>query len=856
MNLRTMIRHFIPTIPLALAMPLAAAPPAAVQWRVAEFSFEGKLDYAGQPDGVGLEAEFHGPDGARFTVPGFWDGNKSWKIRFAPTAPGEWTYQTHAVEEAARVVETLYSGKILRGGDPGEEIDVAVSGCAEIELVVRDADDGSEYDHADWADARFVRKDGVEVGMDTLAPLRATQGHGELAKGKNLFGTDLTIGGKAFFHGLGSHSPGRISYRLDGAEARFRATVGVDSRVGKHGSVRFEVLGIRSNKAQIGRRDPGLDNRRGSFHASPAAGDNPLHRHGGFLRTSADGHSLTYTDGTPFFWLGDTWWFCPSDLVPIDGSTNPEIPSAYLHLLNVRTKQGFTAIHMAFLGTIGGYNPFDEPARGAGLDPIYWRKVDRYIDEANTRGLVPVIGLGWCGRPLDPADWRRLWRHVIARYGAHAVTWLICGEYNVRGAEDRVADTLRLGRFIRDTDPYHRAMTAHPWYFEGDKRQAWSEPWYDFIMFQGGHGAPPPARLYQETHARQPAKPLLEAECRYEGIHTFTDREVREVAWRAILSGSFGFTYGSQGLWYPTQNETDRKTDEWGTPLVWWKAVGRPGAEQLGHLRKILETTSWWKLAPRPDLVSPSAGTGGVVVLEDLMKRFGEAKATNAHWCRLGDGEPPRIELHPPGSGDGTLEFPPIRLPEVKPGEQLRFLTAFGFNPGARLDDPDNPSNGVGFSIRADGKDLANAKHHGKTWIYQNVDLTALAGKFVAITLGTNADGNMNWDHAAFRQPVIVRVPAGQSDPMRAEISGPPPRQVLAKADGDRVILLHYAAGEGAIRWNLKPLPDSARYRAVWHNPRTGAKIPAETIVVRESALPLPAPPDTEDWVLILNRME
>ena len=32
--------------------------------------------------------------GRTITVPGFWDGNDSWKIRFAPSLPGTWDYQT------------------------------------------------------------------------------------------------------------------------------------------------------------------------------------------------------------------------------------------------------------------------------------------------------------------------------------------------------------------------------------------------------------------------------------------------------------------------------------------------------------------------------------------------------------------------------------------------------------------------------------------------------------------------------------------------------------------------------------------------------------------------------------------
>jgi len=64
--------------------------------------------------------------------------------------------------------------------------------------------------------------------------------------------------------------------------------------------------------------DRGLHAQEGEFSALPPAGDNHLYQHGGILKVSRNKRYLTYSDGAPFFWLGDTWWFCPSDLVPID----------------------------------------------------------------------------------------------------------------------------------------------------------------------------------------------------------------------------------------------------------------------------------------------------------------------------------------------------------------------------------------------------------------------------------------------------------------------------------------------------------------------------------------------------------
>jgi len=267
------------------------------------------------------------------------------------------------------------------------------------------------------------------------------------------------------------------------------------------------VVRKRVLTANAGRRDPGLDGRRGTFMAAPAEGANPLFRHGGILRVAANRRFLTYTDGTPFYWLGDTWWFCPSDLMPIDGSNKPGIPSAYKLAIATRKRQGFTVVQMDFLDRIKGQSAFADFHRTRTVAPDFWRTVDRYFAVANAAGIIPVIGMGWKGEPLNSEEWRILWRYVVARYGACGVTWLICGEYNVRHTSAaKIAETLRVGAFIKSIDPWKRAMTIHPWYYRGDRRQAWKEAWYDFIMFQGGHGDAPPIDLYYDAWRGRPTR--------------------------------------------------------------------------------------------------------------------------------------------------------------------------------------------------------------------------------------------------------------------------------------------------------------------------------------------------------------
>ncbi len=41
---------------------------------------------------VRLDGVFSGPDGTQMNVPGFWDGQNAWKMRFTPSQVGTWTY--------------------------------------------------------------------------------------------------------------------------------------------------------------------------------------------------------------------------------------------------------------------------------------------------------------------------------------------------------------------------------------------------------------------------------------------------------------------------------------------------------------------------------------------------------------------------------------------------------------------------------------------------------------------------------------------------------------------------------------------------------------------------------------------
>jgi alpha-galactosidase len=83
------------------------------------------------------------------------------------------------------------------------------------------------------------------VWLDDLNLAGATQGWGEPHKNKSVEGHPLSIAGKTFAHGFGTHAEGLLHIKLDGGAQAFSASVGVDDEVNKNpaSSVEFIVRG-------------------------------------------------------------------------------------------------------------------------------------------------------------------------------------------------------------------------------------------------------------------------------------------------------------------------------------------------------------------------------------------------------------------------------------------------------------------------------------------------------------------------------------------------------------------------------------------------------------------------------------
>ncbi len=146
----------------------------------------------------------------------------------------------------------LYDSGTLRGTDAPKDVTVDITGVSDLRLIVTDAGNGLQNDHADWANARVTCAASQPSGdkfLSTLTPVSATNGYGpyELDKsnGEKVAGDGkiLTIGGVTYQRGLGTHAASQLVYNLGGNCSTFSAEVGVDDEVGStHGSVGFQVF--------------------------------------------------------------------------------------------------------------------------------------------------------------------------------------------------------------------------------------------------------------------------------------------------------------------------------------------------------------------------------------------------------------------------------------------------------------------------------------------------------------------------------------------------------------------------------------------------------------------------------------
>jgi hypothetical protein len=342
----------------------------------------------------------------------------------------------------------------------------------------------------------------------------------------------------------------------------------------------------------------------------------------GPLTVASNGRFIEHTDGTPFFWLGDTGWLLFSRLDRNEAAT----------YLDDRKAKGFNVIQVMMVHRLPCTNIF---GRGLpGLEDIdwqtgpsmshpddYWSVIDEITGMAEERGLYLAMVPVW-GTLVDEG---RLTVAGAAAYGAWLghkfrdrpnIIWLNGGD--VRG--DLKLDVWEaLGSAIKEHDPNH-IMTFHP--FGRARSSEWfhESSWLDFNMFQSGHRRYDQMSLEPtggannddpETNAKwkgednwryvledlalEPTRPTIDGEPSYEGapqgLHDGTQpiwiaADARRYGYWSVFAGAFGHTYGNNAVMQ--MHKPQFEPGAFSVTSTWDEAISDPGAGQMQHLRNLM----------------------------------------------------------------------------------------------------------------------------------------------------------------------------------------------------------------------------------------------------------------------------
>lgn len=337
--------------------------------------------------------------------------------------------------------------------------------------------------------------------------------------------------------------------------------------------------------------------------------------HGRRICVSDNHRFLQLSDGTPFFYLGDTAWELFHRL---------DRDEAEFYLRD-RALKGFNLIQAVLISefngdetpNIYGYLPISEhdPLRPLVIDGEYdyWDHVDYVVYKANSLGLtialLPTWGSFWgdTNKKIFFEQNAEIYGKFIGnRYKDADVIFVLGGDRRPETDEHR--QIIRaMARGLKKGDDGRHLITFHPCGWHGSAQFFHDEDWLDFNMRQNGHS--PEYRSYSFTLAdynRRPAKPVIDGEPLYEdhpidfkpderGHSTAAD--VRRALYWDLFNGACGHTYGHHSVWQMYNPEKGHYPQN--RPLMpWYEALERPGAYQMKHARDLLLSRPYFSRVP------------------------------------------------------------------------------------------------------------------------------------------------------------------------------------------------------------------------------------------------------------------
>ena len=367
--------------------------------------------------------------------------------------------------------------------------------------------------------------------------------------------------------------------------------------------------------------DDSLNGISGEMDITKEQTENPLYLHGAVCRFGQNMH-LSHKDGTPFYWLADTWWMALTKRLTF--------PKDFMTLLDDRIAKDCNVFDkLQVFIRITMFDPRGENEAGfpwkedlSSINPEYFDKADERIMMLVDKAVMPCIVGSW-GFYMSYAGkdtLKKHWRYIIARWGAMPVCWCVAGEANMAFYNDHVSyeEHIRQSRkdwnemtlHIKKTDPYGRLITIHPFPATDGYDQIENGDLLDINMLQTDHGGF--ASLVNQMKKIKKAVdrkvlPVINAEVCYEGIcgSSYADTQ-RYVYLSDFLLGTAGHTYGANGIWQINSEEMQYGASphgaHWGN-TSWKEAMNLDGSKHISHCMKYLTSFEWWNFKYHPEWV-------------------------------------------------------------------------------------------------------------------------------------------------------------------------------------------------------------------------------------------------------------
>ena len=370
----------------------------------------------------------------------------------------------------------------------------------------------------------------------------------------------------------------------------------------------------------------GLDHITRTVHCTPYTGSLAIYQHG-FLKVSSNGRYLTYADGTPFFYLGDTHWILSHER--FSTSNAPGIPSQFKYVIDKRVRQGFTVIQsepgwqapsaQIRINEAGIKDEEPDADLKNGLtaaDLPGFANLDRKFKYIADQGLVHANAeITWVADPahfpiFTDAYMSRLARYWVARYGAYPVIWTIAQEIdkNYYGAytSATINKWFAAAQSTADNDAYHQPMMPH---MENSDHTTAANSWWGSKPYHSGWAIQWQGELTDNRIAKSSGTPPRLTPPSSTKAPTTTSGQTRATpsaaAYKAFQYGLYGYGYGANGIWNDLYSKPGGQPD-YGTAyqmpahyLWWFDGANLHTADQLTYFKRFYSSLAWWKLTPR-----------------------------------------------------------------------------------------------------------------------------------------------------------------------------------------------------------------------------------------------------------------